>query len=961
MRMDEDEDDTTAKAYASITARLDQFTSSAFGGSLQHVPENESTIYQMDAMDWLSQELKDDDDAPMTPTNTLVSKRTSILERAETPVMSNSSQKKKKKKKSRSNDDDSDEDMEPIQTPYKPAIAPLSPLKYSLQTRQISSTYHVYRRYHDALYALVKAKRSLDHRIDLEQQDLALVTNTTTTQAPSSSLAMQETRAEVDFLQSLSSVGYSTGNYPEGDAWKLLAQLRQLGLSALIWDNDSISASQNMSAQIFYLEQLASKVEKTPLELRNELVSSSSTPLVLKRKYHLLKWMEQCLAQHTVPPPRSSSMSEDISSIPPDLQIETLGAASPQIKELLRSCLSYILAGKLDEALEIVRKEGQPWRAASWSGGQPHGYEKITNARLQAVQLKTSGNPNRALWKRQMWKAGRKLASFEEEAAIYSLLANDTNACLRNPHFSKSWLNSLYAIWFGIWGRLEDELFHWHNNRRRQKENPYPGTQFSDQESEQLLATSGLAGITEAQVIQQLLSSPFPQVRGTGLQSCMAAFLIGKSAILQFCRTEVANTPTLPDTEDQVNRLRFLTHVLLYLDSLQVGITPMTLNGISAQKDQLLFQYVQYLASRPDLWQLLAVYTSLLPEPKILDYYPTVLTQVMDETERKHMLEQIQELMPHLEIQILRRVVQLSISQSNNQDEETKCKSIGWLLQQDGHFGDALICANIVLRGFFLDEHDEKMETATIFVQDYLPEDLLERAGQPRPPMDKMSPDDYNRKVDNARTEHLAFLEYLDAYRTFNNWKDVMSTTPSRSSNHEPLDMTHLNPTEASIAKHRLVKDFVRRKRENCQAVLEAAEQAKSVLKTVLVHPGGWLSVEGDAKDVEERTRHVEISEIRSRYLVLAVEWYHVVCEETAMWMSKSLDESASVGLSRREALEMFGEEALSPSYWYQHALDLAVLVADDSHGILKAFKSLDLQEFLAKLAETAISKLMSA
>jgi hypothetical protein len=669
-----------------------------------------------------------------------------------------------------------------------------------------------------------------------------------------------------------------------------------------------------------------------------------------------------------MPPPKTSlSFSRPTAATTttiPDLQNETTTTISPREKELLQSCLSHIMAGKLEQALEITRTQGQSWRAASWSGGEPHGFDKVPNPLLKSVQVKTTGNPNRALWKRQMWKTGRKLASSskeEENAAIYSLLANDTNACLNNPQFSKSWLNSLYAIWFGIWGRLEDELFHWHNNHRRQLKNPYPGTQFAKQENDQLLVTCGLAGMTEVQVIQQLWSSPFPQVRGTGLQSCMAAFVIGKSAILEYCRTEAANTPTLPENDEQVTRLRFLTHLLLYMDSLQVGMTPMTLQGISSQKDQLLFQYVQYLASRPDLWQLLAVYTSIMPEPKVLDYYPTVLAQVMDETERNHMLEQIQELMPNLEIRILRQVVRLSIRHHGNHDEETECKSIGWLLQQDGHLGDALICANMVLRGFFLDEQDEKMEAAMIFVQDYLPEDLLERAGQTQADMDTMAPAEYIRKVDNATTEHLAFLEYLDAYRTFNKWKDVMSTTSSTTSTHNLLDMTHLNPTETSIAQQRLVKDFVRKKRESCQTVLEAAEQARSVLKTVLAHPGGWLSMEEEAKDKEERTRQTEISEIRSRYLVLAVQWYHLVCEETASWMSKSLDESALVGLSRKETLEMFGEDTLSPSYWYQHALDLAVLVADDSHGIVKAFKSLDLQDFLAKLAETAISKLMNA
>ena len=83
---DDGEDDTT-KAYASIAAQLEQFTS-------PHLAAPQDTSYQMDAMDWLKQELKEE--APTAPVEAdlktpVKKKRTSLLERADTPVMSNSS------------------------------------------------------------------------------------------------------------------------------------------------------------------------------------------------------------------------------------------------------------------------------------------------------------------------------------------------------------------------------------------------------------------------------------------------------------------------------------------------------------------------------------------------------------------------------------------------------------------------------------------------------------------------------------------------------------------------------------------------------------------------------------------------------------------------------------------------------------------------------------------------------
>ncbi|KAL3944470.1 MAG: hypothetical protein SGBAC_001447 [Bacillariaceae sp.] len=1061
----DDDDDVTAKAYASISAQLAQFTSPRLG-TPEPIQQGRASpaspaakLWQMDAMDWWQQELKeggesstggnkntnttargggmdvdDDNDNPATPVKTPATRRkgrTSLLERAQTPVMSNSSQKEKKRglkqpfslgglsSSSRrlvaeGDDDDDDAPMAPVQTPFKAGAGALtlqqrsSPFRSTLSGSPgvlTSSSYHVYKRHHDALYNFVKAKRSLNHRMDLEQQHLALTEQSGSTAASaaavvthsSSSLASQETRAEVDWLNSLASIGFSTDDFEEGNCWVLLACLRRLGLSALIWDNDSVSASQHTAAQTVYLQQLASQVEKTPQELIQELTgvgskSTASVPLVLKRKYQLLLWMEECLNQVVPPAPKpvSSVFGKPNAVNIPDLMAEistTLQNNPKQDKPLLDAALALIMAGKMEDALDLARSHGQAWRAASWSGGEPHGYNAVVDAETNSLQLETTGNPNRALWKQQMWKTGRHLmstssattASFSsnpnaspEEAAICSLLANDTTACLQNPSFQKSWFGSLYALWFGVIGRMEDELLHWHNDHRRTSATdslPYPGTEFVKHETEQLRMTSGLAGMSEAQVVQQLQTSSSAQSWGfSKLQACMAAFMVGKTSILNYCQSETANLPADLSTETAVQNLRFLTHLLLYLDSLQVGITPITLHGITAMKDQLVFKYVQYLASRPDLWQFLTVYISIMPEPRILQFFPKVLAKMRDEGERQHILDQIQDLLPQLEIRLLRQVVRLSIrrpavlGQNTLEEDERECHSIGWLLQSDGHLGDALICANILLRGFFLDLEDDKMEVAMLFVQEYLPGDLVKNAGETKPQRDTMPEEEYTRQVENAITEHLAFLEYLDAYQTFNKWKDMLASASTTTGTALPdLNMARLNSTEKSIAEQHRVKEFVRNKRESCRVVVQAAEQAKKVLLAVLTHLGGWLAIEDQANGPEDVKRQRELETIRSRYLVLAVQWYHSICEETALWLTKSLDESASVGLTRKETLNLLRNEAMSPNYWYQHALDLAVLVADDSHSIHEAFKPQDLQELLSKLAETAISKLMNS
>ena len=960
----DDEDDVTAKAYASIAAHLERFTSPSLGSLLpqsQEDQEDEEDIrssYQMDAMEWMTRELSEQ---PLASPGLETPKRTPLLERAGTPVMSNSKKK----------DDNNDEDaiMEPVQTPFrtfvsKPAVREpqtLTTTTVSSSTSSSSTSSLVDRRYHDALLNYLKAKRSLSHRMDLEQQDQQLQGSS----YQPSTLANQECRTEVEFLRILHQIGITARASPhavEANVWSLLQILRQLGLSALIWNNDSVSAGQNASAQTGFLQQLSHKIHSTPKELLEELASSkSSTPLVLRRRYEILKWMQACMDQIRFDAKPSSMAKKKVAESHPDDPAPHLVPEGQQ--QWLGSCLSYIMAGRMEETKAMARSNGQSWRAAAWAGGEPCGYIHKPNPRTETVDRIPTGNPNRFLWKRQVWANGKQLLQTKpEEAAIYSLLANDVQSCLSNPAL-RDFEKALCAIWYSTWGRIEDELLHWHNNHRRnQCRPPYPGTSYLKQETEQLLATSGLAGMTEAQVIQMLTSSAFPSMRGTGCyKSAISAFLVGKSAILEYCDMETSQIMSNDSSGDGLERLRFLTHLTLYLDSLHASTTPIILDGLTEQKNRVLSQYVQYLGSRPHLWSMLALYVSLLPEEQLLNYYPTILKQVVDGSERESILEQIRELFPNLEIHVLRKTVRLSLA-DKNLDDTAKCKSIQWLLHHDEHWGDALICSNILLREFFLNKDDDKMETAMFFVEEFLPEDFTEQAGQTLPAMDTLDPSTYSFKVDTARSEHLAFLSYLDAYRTFGKWKDVLSETIPNEDQMQIVDTTFLNPTETSIAQKRKVKDWIRQKRSKCETVLDAASHARTVFHNVLTHPGGWLSTDDEhPTNEDDRKRVQEIAEIRARYLVLAVNLYHEVAEDTASWMARSLDDASSIQLTRAGALQLLETPAFDPAYWYEQALDLAILVANDNYAIHTAFGSIELQEFMAKLAETAVSKLMNA
>jgi hypothetical protein len=728
------------------------------------------------------------------------------------------------------------------------------------------------------------------------------------------------------------------------------------------------------------------------------------------------------------------------------------------LKAMAQVCLALFLEGRDAEALDVARSRGQSWRAAAWMGGEPSGYTSRIRDDTRSVEDIPVGNPNRFLWKRQVWKTGRKLLLRHtsqqqqeqqqeqryrqpsspialEEAAIYSILSDDVQNALDNPLIRSSWTRSLCVLLMGSRGRTRDEVLHRHNTYRRRGSACFPGYQFEEQENEQLMQTAQLGTMTEAQMATTLANSHFlkqqeqqrheqqqqqHKTRRMSYKSAIMAFVVGKSAILELCARETSRIvselnqvsekgggeSSASNDEEYVNQdwegVRFMTHLTLFLDSLQGSSTPIVCDGITDQKNAILFQYVQYLESRPDLWRMITLYVSLLPPPTILEYYPTVLARVLDDSERQTMTGQIRELMSSLELPLLRRVVRRSLSAppttltGGDDVDAIKCNSLQWLLHKDEHLEDALICANILLREFFLNEEEDKTSVAVTLLNDYLPEDFLDLVSTSFAAKEESSDSSdseaayQNAKVNNAITEHLAYIGYLEAYGAFEKWKETLRATPTALEEYRLPNYSNLNEKEKAIADSNVLRSWVKEKKKHLETTLGAAEEARLSWHNVLIHPGGWLSVDDDevasaGGDPEEQQRHSDILKIRSRHLVLAANLYHQVCEETAAWLSRSLHEAEDFHLPKEEVLQRLqfgssrsslvavgggnssssssssgGSSHATPEYWYKHALDLAVLVASDKHGIHKAFPSADLQELITKLGETAVSKLMN-
>ena len=961
---DDDDNDEANRAYRAIAAQLAQFSSPQLGqwkaaprrrdeddnddDDNDYDDDNDDDV-NMDAVEWMEHDLKITSPPPRTP------RRTPILERAHTPIMSNSSSSKR-----------SSMIGPPPHQPPSPVVRGRTseallprPTVPSPRPGVPTSGLHsplLYRRYHDILAGYLKAKRSLTHSLDLEKQELALE-DATSLGSSISALVSREQRTELDYLSQLQQLSWSTSLPLEGDCWMLLVSLRQLGLHALIWENDPTSAVQHTHAIQGFTQQLATSIHDTPEQLLQRLASKEA-PFALQRRFVILQWIQTCLDQVRMEPPKTMTMTTMSRLSGPSTTAVCGRRDDPQAAlvpedSFLEPCLGLILAGRMEEAQEVARTQGQPWRAAVWSGGKPLGIKRIPNPQTKQVDAVTTGNPHRFLWKRQMYKTARRVAPVE--ACISALLAHDLPTCLVSP-LLRNWSKAVGAIFMGIWGRLEDEVLVKQNVERRKEALPFDGTEHPQKEQEHLLSTAHLSGMTEDRAMMLLHSSPFEEIKGFGVfESAMAAFLEGKSSIMDYCKRETAFVFGEDANEEaQLAHLRFLTHLMCFLESLQVSTTPIILSDLTKWKNQVLSQYVRYLESRPELWSFIPLYVSLLPDKQRLQWFPLMLAKVLDDTERQHFLRDMHMYFPEDVLPILQTTVRLCLN-SQAAPDEIKIQSLRWLLLNDDTYADeAILCSNILLRQFFMEEEDDRLDLAMALVDETLPETLVARC-----------------QSSSARVEHLAFLAYLEAYRMFGQWKERL-TSPSdasmderssrSSSNVGQIDMNHLTPAEQEIAKQRLVRDWIREKRERCQRVIEAAEQARTVLLGTLTYPGGWLAWDEQESVVtteEERKRRRDMEEIQSRYLTLAVNLYHEVCEGTALWLSR-LWEDAGRLMNRRHAEEALKDPRSHPNVWYQHALDVAVVLADDRYGIHQAVGVNALKDIVAKLAETAVSQLMN-
>jgi nuclear pore complex protein Nup107 len=917
MSMMLDTDDDTSRAYASISAQLETWTSPKLGHA------HSAATYEEDTDAWLQQTLAAPAAAAAANSPTLDDPTGG----RGTPIMSNS--------------------VRNSASPFGGVVSPwIEHERVSTPFQLATTTDPHYRSHHDALWHHVQAKRNLSERTRLAREEASLSGR----KAPDLRMLLkEEERGDFELLSALSS---------DTPLFSLLAKLRPLGVDVMLWDE----SSQHKMLVRQAVASLSDQKALTPAQLIHQFYSSSSAPLVLKRRNAILEWLQDWNAQSIdrMPLPKKtnamwpesleqlqlrSNSYHKVKTLHPDAPLlvkETAtatateplyGTDNDQDKLLLKACLSYILAGRMDLAQHLCRKQGQPWRCAIWNGGVPHDITSVPNDETQQMMLVQVGNPARFLWKRQVAKLV-KVASTDEEAAIYALLCNDMSSALVNPVL-RTWHAGLYVCFNALKGRLEDELL-----QLAGKGKEYEACTF-----EQLKATMGVASLDEPGILETLAASPFEEMRtATSMQGAMASILVGKQALVRYCQSEVSAN------DDKANLRRFV-HFVLYLDSVNELATPTVLEGMEEIKNQAVLNYLSYLATQPSLWRFMAIYASFLPTDTLLSVVPDLLTKIELEEERRTIATQFKELLNGSDVTILKSTVMLILAKGTSSDL-SKCKSVKWLTHVQEHLDEALVCANAILRHFLIQQN---IPMATTFIRVHLPDNVIAN-------------DDDDDDNHNARREFQALRFYLQAMEAFEQWKQVMLVTLPETKS-KSFSRQSLTASDIEIADSMERRLFVEQKQEASRKVVESALTAELKLMEVLSFGGGWLleaddedeDAMDDEGDRDKLKREGEMEKLRSLCIPEVVFMLHNVCDETATWMESSLEDGVPrLGKTMKNVLSALDDfdGVLNPLYWIRRAKGFITVVASDENDICDAFGNHHMKQLNKLIQDIAIREL---
>ncbi|KNC55585.1 nuclear pore complex protein Nup107 [Thecamonas trahens ATCC 50062] len=533
-------------------------------------------------------------------------------------------------------------------------------------------------------------------------------------------------------------------------------------------------------------------------------------------------------------------------------------------ERLLRHLWLLVKAGKLDEARNVCRKVGQPWRAASLGGGAAFhdaiyaGEVKLTGERIDDAA--PAGNVQRLLW-RQMVQVLASEASSQYERALYGVLAGSLSAVLP---LCTSWEDHLWARCATALTSVLDT----HLATARPSANAElvrtglpAAMDIAQPESagaSQLDMQSMFAALlSEAQSpeLRTATRAPFHTIQQlliTAQENAALVTLAGWAVADSAAAVEALDALPGSHAHARAILLRFGASLVLFFRSIEVALSP----EAEAAGVALLTGYVEHLIASGQS-ALIALYTAQLPSSRQVGIYAKFLEGVDDGSARADALRAAEA--ARLDVraitsQVVRNIYLASEAEAS---DERKVHSLQWLCFYPDQRAEALVQANALARSLLLAHVESarfdaslkatpadavaallaavpvaKVEVTRQLLSVVLPADTLDilRDGWAEAELVEAP-----AREANAVHEFQCLVAYLEVLSAYDEWSNILFERP-------------VPPAEPDSSRYsdKLMYDQEKKAHDEAyelwqQAMGDSTAVVLDLLNATLLFPSGWL------------------------------------------------------------------------------------------------------------------------
>ncbi|CAI5703447.1 unnamed protein product [Peronospora effusa] len=742
----------------------------------------------------------------------------------------------------------------------------------------------------------------------------------------------------------------------ERNTWRLLFELRQVcRTSKKLSDGEDRSMMLDARAEELQFEMVEDDAVRL-LETRNE---------TFKVQKAVMAWLESIALESTlnISDKRGASGSRTLRmmrknvfsgegiNMDPDAVLRDgddriLPDDMEDEAELMKAVWLFIRAGRMSDAIDLCIRSGQPWRAASLSGGNFVGASE-TNER-EDLQVERWGNPLRVLWKSMCWRlseqaADRKvlksnsLLAKKYEELIYAALSGNIPIMTKSS-LCESWEDHCWAYLQGITEQQLDEIMFKLLKVKMQSSQLIVGSN-----AHYLRHFSSLLEKTKyLKRYQADLDMLFDELRGS--QSELVRMQANQphrqiqaklvTAKFQYIVSSVLDTLLLSPKDksyhwdlqldstiksDEISSifLRFAAHFIMFAS--------FTGEQFDEQAGHMIVKlYIRHLVKHRQL-QFVPIYASRLPTAGAIEIYVQMLSSVEDTLERELCVKRIVE---NAGMDVLSTVLQVVVehlceryrlvAQQQQQKkgelvssdvpttdiDRRRIRTIGFLCFYPEHRAEMLIRANLLTRQFLL---EGKFAAVKELVEESLPKDSI-GALEMNCVTQLLRADD---EIKRAMREFLCWRAYVQASTQFDLWRNCI--------NNSGAEVLSLYSKE---------KDYLD------DLMLHVSRSAAAMLE-VLHFENGWLL--GCSNDANEDVA------IRRRCLPPLVFNLHFIQLESAKTIMRlsHYPEDAKAELARP---------------LLEKSMEVADVVADDHYGVYNALDQDHCRDLLHGFRESAVA-----